>query len=49
MAEILRCPIGTVKSTTSRAVTELRRLLGRGETVIPIRSHTKSDEEEASC
>ncbi len=49
VAEILRCPIGTVKSTTSRAVTELRRLLGRGETVIPIRSHTKREEEEASC
>jgi RNA polymerase sigma-70 factor (sigma-E family) len=49
VAEILRCPIGTVKSTTSRGVTELRSLLGRGENVIPISSHTKSDEEEASC
>jgi RNA polymerase sigma-70 factor (sigma-E family) len=49
VAEILRCPIGTVKSTTSRAVTELRSLLGRSENVIPISSHTKSDNEEASC
>jgi len=49
VAEILRCPIGTVKSTTSRGVTELRNLLGRGENVIPISSQTKSDEEEASC
>jgi RNA polymerase sigma factor (sigma-70 family) len=49
VAEILRCPIGTVKSTTSRGVSELRSLLGRSENVIPISARTKNDEEEASC
>ena len=30
MAEILDCPVGTVKSSASRAVADLRRILGRG-------------------
>jgi RNA polymerase sigma-70 factor (sigma-E family) len=49
VAEILHCPIGTVKSTTSRGVAELRNLLGRSDNVIPISLGTKDDEEEASC
>jgi RNA polymerase sigma-70 factor (sigma-E family) len=49
VAEILRCPIGTVKSTTSRGVAELRNLLGRSNNVMPMNLGTKDDEEEASC
>ena len=33
VAEILGCPVGTVKSSASRAVADLRRILGRGAAV----------------
>ena len=50
VAEILRCPIGTVKSTTSRGVAELRNLLGRSDYVMPMSLGAKDDEEEeTSC
>lgn len=48
VAEILHCPIGTVKSNASRGVAELRRILGRDRNVAPTRPST-SDEEERSC
>lgn len=48
VAEILRCPIGTVKSNASRGVTELRRILGRDTHVVPARP-SASDEETRSC
>lgn len=36
VAEVLECPVGTVKSSASRAVVELRRILGRGAETIPM-------------
>jgi RNA polymerase sigma-70 factor (sigma-E family) len=35
VAEVLECPVGTVKSSTSRAVAELRRILGRDTEIAP--------------
>jgi RNA polymerase sigma-70 factor (sigma-E family) len=49
VAEILGCPIGTVKSSASRGVTELRRVLGRGTTGTPASSSSDIDEEESPC
>ena len=48
VAEILRCPVGTVKSNASRGVTELRRILGQPAPVVPARP-SASDEETRSC
>lgn len=51
-AEVLGCPVGTVKSTASRGVAELRRMLGTrpglSPGVSPDRASTK-DEERHSC
>jgi RNA polymerase sigma-70 factor (sigma-E family) len=49
VAEILHCPIGTVKSTGSRGVAELRRLLERGNTATRSSSSEDIDAEENSC
>jgi DNA-directed RNA polymerase specialized sigma24 family protein len=50
VAEILDCPIGTVKSSASRGVAELRRMLGQGnETTTTTRSPMEINEEKRSC
>ena len=48
VAEILNCPIGTVKSSASRGVTELRRMLGHSNEVTSARSPGEIREEH-SC
>jgi RNA polymerase sigma-70 factor (sigma-E family) len=49
VAEILDCPIGTVKSTASRGVAELRRILGRSGEITARHSPMEIHEEEHSC
>jgi RNA polymerase sigma factor (sigma-70 family) len=49
VAKILDCPIGTVKSSASRGVADLRRVLGRDSTAIAASSTDDIDEEESSC
>jgi RNA polymerase sigma-70 factor (sigma-E family) len=50
VAEILDCPIGTVKSSASRGLAELRRMLGQGnETTTTARSPMEINEEKRSC
>ncbi len=48
IADVLGCPVGTVKSSASRGVAELRRMLGTRPGVSPDRVRTK-DEERRSC
>lgn len=49
VAEILDCPIGTVKSSASRGVGELRRMLGRAGAFTPTSSSIEIREEKRSC
>jgi RNA polymerase sigma-70 factor (sigma-E family) len=48
VAEVLECPVGTVKSSASRAVAELRRILGRDTETAPADAASEAYQED-SC
>jgi RNA polymerase sigma-70 factor (sigma-E family) len=49
VAEVLGCPLGTVKSSASRGIAELRRILGRDGETMPARSSVEIEQERHLC